>query len=226
MLKNKREKSMKNKSKKNKSKKIYNKVDYLSGDGMLTNVWGPTLWHYLHVISFNYPNNPTKLQKKKYKQLLLNFQYTLPCKYCRINLKNNFKTFPLKDEHFENRDKFSRYIYNLHEIINKMLGKKSNIKYCDLRDKYEHFRSRCTIQNKDDLKNHNKIFKYNSSKFKNTVKQMTDKSTTDKPTKESGCTTPLYGKKSKCVINIVPQEKKCKTFKIDKKCLKQKLSFK
>ena len=166
--------------------------------------------------------DPTKLQKKKYKQFLLNFQYTLPCKYCRINLKNNFKTFPLKDEHFENRDKFSRYIYNLHEIINKMLGKKSKIKYCDLRDKYEHFRSRCTIQNKDDLKNHNKIFKYNSSKFKNTMKQMTE----NKSTKESGCTIPLYGKKSKCVINIVPQEKKCKTFKIDKKCLKQKLSFK
>ena len=185
-----------------KSKKTFNKKDYNSGDGMLTNVWGPSLWHYLHVISFNYPNEPTKLQKIKYKQMLLNFQFTLPCKYCRINLKNNFKKFPLNNKIFENRNNFSRYIYNLHELINKMLGKKSNLTYCDVRDRYEQFRSRCVIEN-------TKIFKYKEN-FNKTKK------------KEKGCTEPLYGKKSKCIINIVPQEKKCKTFNIDKKCLKHK----
>jgi len=188
---------------KNKTKKrTFNKKDYSSGDGMLTNVWGPSLWHYLHVISFNYPNEPTKLQKNKYKQLLLNLQYTLPCKYCRINLKNNFKKFPLNNSIFKNRNSFSRYIYNLHELINKMLGKKSNLTYCDVRDRYEQFRSRCVIENP-------KIFKYKEN-FNKTKK------------KEKGCTEPLYGKKSKCIINIVPQEKKCKTFNIDKKCLKHK----
>jgi hypothetical protein len=211
---------MKNKSKKNNKsekikskthKKIYNKHDYLSGDGMLTSVWGPSMWHYLHIISFNYPNNPTSLQKKKYKEFLLNLQYTLPCKYCRINLKNNFKKFPLNDSLFTNRNTFSRYIYNLHELINKMLNKKSNLTYCQVRDTYEHFRSRCTIQSKDELNNQNKLFSYNKLETKNS--------------KEKGCTTPLYGKKSKCVINIVPQEKKCKTFKIDKKCLKKKITF-
>ena len=183
-----------NKTKKN--KRNFSKKDYNSGDGMLTSVWGPSMWHYLHVISFNYPIKPTILQKNKYKQFLLNLQYTLPCKYCRINLKNNFKKFPLKNEIFENRDSFSRYIYNLHELINKMLGKKSNLSYCDVRDRYEQFRSRCVIENP-------KIFKY--------------KENFNKTKKEKGCVTPLYGKKSKCVINIVPQEKKCKTFNIDKK---------
>jgi hypothetical protein len=189
------------KNKKNKTiKRVYNKADYNSGDGMLTSVWGPSLWHYLHVISFNYPINPTLLQKKKYKQFITNLQYTLPCKYCRINLTNNFKKYPLTNDIFKDRHNFSKYIYHLHEIINKKLGKKSGITYCDLRDRYEHFRSRCTIEKPN-------IFKYTK---KNIGK------------KEKGCTTPLYGKKSKCVINIVPQEKKCKTFKIDKKCLKKK----
>ena len=192
----------KNKSNlKKKTKRLFNKKDYLSGDGMLTSVWGPSMWHYLHIISFNYPNNPTKFLKQKYKQFLLNLQYTLPCKYCRINLKNNFKKFPLKDEIFENRNNFSRYIYNLHELINKMLGKKSNLSYCDVRDRYEQFRSRCVLDKP-------KIFKY--------------KNNFNKTKKEKGCTTPLYGKKSKCVINIVPQETKCKTFNIDKQCLKHK----
>lgn len=174
-------------------KKVYTKKDYNSGDGMLTSVWGPGLWHYLHVISFNYPINPTPLIKKKYKEFLLNLQYTLPCKYCRINLKNNFKKYPLTRDIFKNRNNFSKYIYNLHELVNKMLNKKSNLTYCEVRENYEHFRSRCTEEKP-------KLFNYTK--------------------KEKGCTKPLYGKKSKCVINIVPQEKKCKTFKIDRKCLK------
>jgi hypothetical protein len=41
-----------------------------------------------------------------------------------------------------------------------------------------------------------------------------------KSTKEKGCTEPLYGKKAKCVINIVPQEDKSATFQMDKKCIK------
>ena len=110
----------KNKSKlKKKTKRLFNKKDYLSGDGMLTSVWGPSMWHYLHIISFNYPNNPTKFLKQKYKQFLLNLQYTLPCKHCRINLKNNFKKYPLKDEIFKNRNTFSRYIYNNLLLSNK-----------------------------------------------------------------------------------------------------------
>jgi hypothetical protein len=194
--KNKKKNTSMNKSKKN-NKSIYNNKDYQSGDGMLTSVWGPSLWHYLHLMSFNYPINPTKIQKQKYKQLLLNFQYTLPCKYCRINLKKNFQKFPLTDKIFENRNNFSRYIFNLHERINKLLGKNSGLTYCEVRDNYEHFRSRCTIDKP-------KVFSYT------------------KKNKEKGCTTPMYGKKSKCIIKIVPQEKKCKTFNIDKRCLKHK----
>ena len=41
---------------------------------------------------------------------------------------------------------------------------------------------------------------------------------------EKGCTEPLYGEKSKCILQIVPQETKCDTFQIDEKCIKKKLS--
>lgn len=40
---------------------------------------------------------------------------------------------------------------------------------------------------------------------------------------EKGCTTPLYGKKSKCVINIVPSDSNIPTFNIDKKCILKKI---
>lgn len=181
-----------------KNKKIYTVKDYKNGDGMLTAVWGPSLWHYLHIMSFNYPVEPTYQDKINYRQFILNLQNVLPCKYCRINLKNNFKAHSLKMCHMKNRDSFSRYIFKLHEIINKMLNKNSNLKYCDVRERYEHFRSRCVLEK-------SKLFNFNKTKKK-----------------EKGCTEPLYGKKAKCIIKIVPQENKCKTLQIDKKCLKHK----
>lgn len=71
----------------NKTKRVYSSNDYNSGDGMLTSVWGPSMWHFLHIMSFNYPNNPTNEDKKHYKDFILSLRDILPCKYCRINLK-------------------------------------------------------------------------------------------------------------------------------------------
>ena len=48
--------------------KTYTRNDYQSGEGMLTTVWGPAMWHFLHTMSFNYPNQPTVLQKKQYRE--------------------------------------------------------------------------------------------------------------------------------------------------------------
>jgi hypothetical protein len=187
----------KNTNNKNKTCKnrVFKKSDYTSGEGMLTSVWGPSLWHYLHTMSFNYPTHPTLQEKKHYLDFIISLQYVLPCKYCRINLTKNFKQLPITMKEMENRDTFSRYIYNLHELINKMLKKKSNLSYCDVRERYEHFRSRCT----KDIKK-TKITK----------------------TKEKGCTESLYGKKSKCIIKIVPQQDRSSTFQMDQKCKKKR----
>jgi len=196
-------KTRKNRNTNNKTKKrTFTKKDYNSGDGMLTASWGPAMWHYLHTMSFNYPVDPTPENKKHYRDFIINLQYVLPCKYCRINLTNNFKKKPLKMCDMANRETFSRYIYELHELINKMLKKKSNLSYCDIRERYEHFRSRCTEEKPT-------VFKFKNSKNKS-----------NKSNKEKGCTEPLYGKKSKCLINIVPIEDKRATFQMDKKCIK------
>lgn len=179
-------------------KRVFKQKDYISGDGMVTKIWGPPLWHSLHTISFNYPINPTNQDKKNYSKFILNLQNVLPCKYCRINLKTNLKNLPLTINCMKNRESFSKYIYNLHELVNKMLKKKSNLTYCDVRERFEHFRSRCTLDKPI-------IFKLNKS------------------TDEKGCTEPLYGKKSKCVIKIIPEEEKTPTFQIDEKCIKKNI---
>jgi hypothetical protein len=195
-------KSHKNvKSHKNKTKKrVFSKKDFSDGDGMLVSVWGPAQWHFLHTMSFNYPVKPNSQDKKHYRDYMLNLVNILPCKHCRENLKKNYKIFPITKECMKNRNNFSRYIYHLHERINKNLGKCSGLSYCDVRERYEHFRARCVEESP-------KMFN-----FKKTRKNK----------KERGCTEPLYGKKAKCIIKIVPNEEKCKTFQIDEKCKKKR----
>ena len=105
-------------------KPVYSHEEYNSGDGMLTSIWGPSMWHFLHTMSFNYPVHPTLENKKHYRDFILSLENILPCKYCRINLEKNFKVLPLKMENMKNRDSFSRYVYNLHETVNQMLNKK------------------------------------------------------------------------------------------------------
>ena len=179
----------------------------------MTAIWGPSMWHFLHTMSFNYPIKPTDDDKKNYKEFILNLRHVLPCKYCRQNLTNNLKASPLTIAHMKDRDSFSRYIYKLHETVNKMLGKKSGLSFCDVRERYEHFRSRCTDEKP-------KVFDINKIKLNKTTFQNKNTTKKNKKEKEKGCTEPLYGKKAKCVIKIVPQEEKCKTLQIDKKCIK------
>ena len=194
-----------NKTKKHRLKRVFKKGDFVSGDGMIVNLWGPPQWHFLHTMSFNYPIEPTQEDKVHYRDYILSLQYVLPCKYCRINLKTNLKSLPLTMDQMKNRESFSRYVYELHELVNRMLKKKSNLTYCDVRERYEHFRARCTEEKPV-------IFKY--------MKNIQTKK--NKKEKEKGCTEPLYGRRSKCIINIVPQEEKGASLQIDKKCIKSR----
>ena len=195
---------LRKKSKKHK-KKIYTKKHYQSGDGMVTSVWGPPLWHYLHTMSFNYPVKPTPADKRHYKNFILSLRYVLPCRYCRENLSKNLKALPLTDKEMKSRASFSRWVFKLHELINTMLGKKSGLKYCDVRERYEHFRSRCT----------------NDKKFSTKKVEAAARKTRKK--KEKGCTEPLYGAKSKCIVKIVPKSVRGKSFQMDKKCKKKRI---
>ena len=184
---------------------IFNTKDFESNDGMLTTVWGPPMWHYLHTMSFNYPVKPTPEDKKHYRQFIDTLQYVLPCGKCRENLKKNFKKLPLTNEVMSSRHTFSRYVYDLHELINTMLKKKSNLTYDQVRERYEHFRSRCS----------------KSPSLRKTRRKSKFKSNT--PKKEKGCTDPLTGEKSKCVLQIIPRSDPTESLTVDKQCEKVRI---
>ena len=132
----------------------------------------------------------------------------MPCGKCRENLIKNIKKHPLTIQNMKNRETFSRWVYILHELINKMLGKASGLSYKEVRERYEHFRARCTIDKKTRKRRRNKHRKNKHRK--------------KKTKKEKGCIMPLYGKKSKCIMKIVPHDIKGKSLEIDKRCIKQR----
>ena len=94
----------------------------------------------------------------------------------------------------QSRETFSRYIYQLHETINTLLNKTSGLTYDDVRDRYEHFRARCSSTEKISPEQH-------------------------KQPSEKGCTNPLIGKKSKCVLRIVPLDDPTPPFTINPECI-------
>jgi len=183
----------KTKHNRNKKKRVYTKKNYESNDGIMTSIWGPSAWHFIHSISFNYPINPSCDEKRDYRNFILSLEEVLPCGICRQNYKKNLKKLPLTWKHMKNRYTFSKYVYKLHEIVNKMLHKTSGLSYQDVRERYEHFRARCSYPLEEKAK---KI--------------------------EDGCTEPVFGEKSKCILQVIPQKKDCDTFQIDETCVKQK----
>jgi len=166
---------------------IFNKSHFESNDGMLTSVWGPSLWHVLHIISFNYPVKPTAADKQNYHNFLMSLQHVLPCKYCRDNFATNLQHAGYSKHVLRSRHTFSKFLYKLHEEVNSMLNKSSSLTFNQVKTRYEHFRSRCL-----------------SKKPKDRV--------------ENGCIDSLYGRKSKCILKVVPKNSKLKSFNMSTKC--------
>lgn len=171
---------------------VFSDEEFNSGNGMMTAIWGPALWHTLHAISFNYPVKPTEEDKVRYYKYFKYLGKVLPCGYCRENYIKNLKGSGYNMSVFNDRNSLSKWVYKLHETVNTMLGKESGLSYEDVRNRYEHFRARCLSNN--------------------SVKP-------ELGAKEKGCTNPLHGIKSKCVINIVPKDNRVKSFKMDPKCI-------
>jgi Erv1 / Alr family len=169
---------------------MFSDNDYNSNMGIGTKIFGPIFWSMLHIISFNYPINPTEENKDDYHKYLMSIKNILPCKSCRNNYITNLKAAKYGRDKLKNREVFSRFIYDLHNTVNRMLGKKNFSTYEDVRDKYELFRAKCI-----------------------------DNTPTDTRI-ETGCTIPVNNTKIQSIIHIVPLKKNGDSFIIDKLCLK------
>jgi len=85
-------------------------------------VWGPILWHTIHVTALSYPSNPTYAQKKAAKEFYESLAELIPCPVCREHYKVHIQKLPLTP-HLDRRADLFRWTVELHNEVNQMLGK-------------------------------------------------------------------------------------------------------
>ena len=78
-------------------------------------VWGSHAWIFLHTITLNYPDEPTKFDKENYKNFFENLSHVIPCEVCKDHYKQNIKKYPIQ---LESKETLTRWLHKIHNIVN------------------------------------------------------------------------------------------------------------
>lgn len=90
---------------------------------MLPEIWGKCAWNLIHLVTLDYPENPSDIDKQNYYDFFYSLRYILPCAKCRNNLSNHLKKYPLTNEILSNRADLIKWGIDLHNIVNYYTGK-------------------------------------------------------------------------------------------------------
>ena len=95
-------------------------------------IWGPNAWLFLHTVTFNYPKNPTVIDRNNYYDFFNSLQNVLPCPKCQEHFKLNLQKYPIQ---LQSRRHLVQWLINMHNAVNIKNGKKSWT-YDEVYDKY------------------------------------------------------------------------------------------
>jgi len=125
----------------------------INNNGLLPKIWGPHMWVALHSITFNYPVTPTSEDKETYKVFFQSLGHVLPCSYCASSYKDfiSHGLTQLTDDVLETRDSLTKWLYYVHEAVNKKLGIDYGITYDNVVERYESYRAACDHQQDNKL---------------------------------------------------------------------------
>jgi hypothetical protein len=113
-----------------------------SNNGFVSTVFGPSTWLVLHMVSLNYPTQPSPDERDAYTQWFMLFGKVLPCSACRENFKNNLLAINFdKNVDMVNRQSFANCVWRLHNEVNTMLGKNMNVSFSEFLSFYEKLRA-------------------------------------------------------------------------------------
>ena len=85
-------------------------------------VWGPFLWYILHIISFNYPLNPSYADKRIYHDFYVNFKDLIPCANCQKHYRQHLHSNPITPA-LDSRADLVKWVIQMHNLVNISLGK-------------------------------------------------------------------------------------------------------
>lgn len=188
-------------------------------NGMMTKVWGPAGWLFMHAITFGYPyainpDNPEHITKQEdYYKFFYYLGKVLPCKYCRESYQQFMNKLSPIDK-LNTRKELTRWMYDLHNLVNDKLNVPINERpsFEDVEKTYENYRAKCaTLDNIDSMEgfgneNTNNInnkgiinsIKNNEIKFTNNQEKYNYKND-----KGKGCVIPANGKPCRSIIKII-----------------------
>lgn len=85
-------------------------------------IWGPSTWLFLHSITLNYPNNPTKLEQNQCILFFESLASQLPCMKCQYHYKLLLKKYPI---HFfvNSKQRLIEWLIFIHNCVNISIGK-------------------------------------------------------------------------------------------------------
>ena len=86
-------------------------------------IWGPFMWFILHIISFNYPENPTPFDKQSYRDFFNSLKHVIPCKECKKHYTKNIQEHPITP-HLDNKKHLIEWLIKIHNLVNISLNKK------------------------------------------------------------------------------------------------------
>lgn len=81
---------------------------------------GRATWTFLHTLAAQYPDNPTRQQKKDVKELVQILTRMYPCSECADHFKEVVRANPVQTgSHAE----FSQWLCHVHNVVNRSLDK-------------------------------------------------------------------------------------------------------
>lgn len=120
-------------------------------NGMMTKIWGPPGWLFLHCVTVGYPHTidmskPEHVFRKEQTKLFFtSLGHVLPCLYCRDSYNEYIQEHPLTDKILMTRETLSKWLYDIHNLVNEKLNVKDIPTFNEFYNRYELFRSKCVV---------------------------------------------------------------------------------
>lgn len=104
---------------------------------MDTRFWGPPAWYLFHLIAAEKQHSDPKSVATWFGLM----EFVLPCKFCRASFHDYIELQPLTTAALTNREKMSRWMYDIHNRVNgKLRGQglltKPNPSWSSIKERY------------------------------------------------------------------------------------------
>jgi hypothetical protein len=156
---------------------------------MMTKVWGPAGWLFLHCVTFGYPIDPDKYDhqhglppgstRRHYTNFFNEVGKVLPCRYCRDSYLEYARENPV-EKSIHDRESLIKWLYHIHNRVNDKLGANYfDVSIESLKTRYEAYRAKCKALSVSEIQKN----------------------------EEKGCLTPADGTPKRCLIEVIKTDK-------------------